>query len=83
LVPTDKDSQRALRIRWVGQNPEEHPEDRLSGQPSNSQGEVRSNSDVDDDDEDVGCLGDRPKVPFGSSSSASTLRSDPRSRFVP
>jgi uncharacterized Zn-finger protein len=74
LVPTDKDSQRTLRIRWVGQNSEEHPEDRVIGQPSNLHGstcgvgDVRSNSDVDDDDsrtsrtEDVRCLVDQLKV---------------------
>jgi hypothetical protein len=73
LVPSDKDSQRALRIRWVGQNSDEHPEDRLIGQSSNLQGstcigDVQSNSDVDDDDsrtsrtEDVRCLVDQLKV---------------------
>jgi hypothetical protein len=84
LVPIDKDSQRALRIRWVGQNSEEHPEDCLSG--STCIRDVRSNSDVDDDDsrtEDVRCLGDQLKIPFRSpSSSAGTQRSDPHPRFV-
>jgi hypothetical protein len=72
-VPTDKDSQRALRIRWVGQNSEEHPEDRVIGQSSNLHGstcvgDVRSNSDVDDDvsrtsrTKDVRCLVDQLKV---------------------
>ena len=94
LVPTDKDSQRALRIRWVGQNPEDCPEDHPIGQSWNPQdimciGDVRSNSDVDDDDfrtnrtEDVRRSGDPLNVPFGSSSSsAGTVLSDTRSRFV-
>jgi hypothetical protein len=94
LGQTDKDPQRALRIRWVGQNQDEHPEDHSSGQPLNLQGSacirgLRHDGSVDDDDfgksrlEDVRNRGDRPQGPFGSPGrSAGTLRSDPLPRFV-
>lgn len=85
---TDKDAQRALRIRWVGQNQDEHPEDHSSGQPLNLQGSACIRG-VDDDDfrksrlEDVRNRGDRPQGPFGSPGrSAGTSRSDPLPRFV-
>jgi len=94
LLPADKDSQRALRIRWVGQNPDEHPEDRSNGQQSNLQGgacirDLKHGSSVDDDEfrpsrlEDMCNRGDQPEGPFGSPGrSAGALRSDPRPRFV-
>ena len=90
---TDKDPQRALRIRWVGQNQDEHPEDHSSGQPLNLQDSAcirspRHVGSLDEDDfrksrlEDVRNRGDRSQEPFGSPGrSAGTLRSDllPRS----
>ena len=95
MVPADKDSQRALRIRWVGQNPDEHPEGHSSGQTLNAQGsacmgDLSHDGNVNDDDfgtnrlEDVFNRGDQSDDPFGGScSSVGTSRSSNlRSRFV-
>jgi hypothetical protein len=90
----DKDPQRALRIRWVGQNPDEHMGDHSNGQPLNPQSgtcirDLRHESNVDDDDFPTNRLGDvcyrndQLDEPFGSpGSSVGTLRGDPCSRFV-
>ena len=94
LGPTDKDSQRALRIRWVGQSSNEHPEEHSSGQPSNLQGSAcikdpRHDGSMDNDGfrtsrlEDVCNRSSQLEGPFGSPGrSAGTLRGDPRPRFV-
>ena len=51
LVPTDKDPQRALRIRWVGQNSDEHPEGYSTSHPQGGAiRDLRHDSNVDDDD---------------------------------
>jgi hypothetical protein len=90
----DKDPQRALRIRWVGQNLDEHPEDHSNGQPLNLQGsacirDLRHDGSVEVDDfrtsrlEDVHNRGDRLHGPFGSPGrTAGTLRTEPLPRFV-
>ncbi|KAH9994688.1 hypothetical protein BJV77DRAFT_994178 [Russula vinacea] len=91
LAPTDKDTQRALRIRWVGQNLDERPEDHSSGQPSTPQGnacvgDLRHDSNVDDDNFrssrlENGC--NRGTLPERRPcTSVGTLGSDARSRFV-
>ena len=89
-MPTDKDHQRALRIRWVGQNSDEHPEDYSTGQPCHPQGgsirDLRRDSNVDDDDFRTRRLEDgcnRGTVPERRPcTSVGTLGSDARSRFV-
>lgn len=91
LGPTDKETQRALRIRWVGQNPDERPEDHSGGQPSTPQGntcvgDLRHDSNVDDDNFrtsrlENGC--NRGTLPERRPcTSVGTLGSDARSRFV-
>jgi hypothetical protein len=91
LASTDKDFQRALRIRWVGQNRDEHPEDHtLNLQGSACIKNMRHDGNVDDDEfqtsrlEDVCNRGDHFEGPFGSpGQSGGSLHSDPRPRFVP
>lgn len=91
FVPTDKDHQRALRIRWVGQNPDEHPEDYSTGQPCNPQGgsirNLRHDSNADDDDFRTRRLEDgcnRGTVPERRPcTSIGTLGSDAHSRNHP
>ena len=88
LVPTDKDPQRALRIRWVGQNLEEHPEDHSSGQSSNPQGsacitDLRHDSNVDDDNFRTSRLEDgRNRGTLPERRPCTTSGSEARSRFV-
>ena len=91
-MSTDEDSQRALRIRWVGQNLD-HTEELSIALPSISQGtarirDVRHASDVSDDFqtnrlEDARDPGDQPKVSSGNRhSSTGILLSESRSRLV-
>jgi hypothetical protein len=89
-VSTDEDSQRALRIRWVGQSLDDHSEDLSIALPSISQGtacitDVRRGSDVNETNRIPGAShpGDQLKVsPGNRHPSSSTLLSDSRSRFV-
>jgi hypothetical protein len=93
LVSTDEDSQRALRIRWVGQNLD-HTEELSIALPSISQGtarirDLRHASDVSDDFqtnrlEDARNPGDQLKVsPGNRHSSTGTLLSESRSSIYP
>ncbi|KAH9031686.1 hypothetical protein EDB84DRAFT_1270859 [Lactarius hengduanensis] len=85
LVSTDEDSQRALRIRWVGQNLDDHSEELSIALPSISQGRVRNASD----DFQTNRIQDacnprdqRKRSPGNRHPSTSTLLSESRSRFV-
>ncbi len=90
LVSTDEDSQRALRIRWVGQNLDDHTEDLSITLPSISQGtsrtgNVRQASDVSDDFQTNRMQDARNPGDLSSGNrhpSTSTLLSGSRSRFV-
>ena len=86
-MSADEDSQRALRIRWVGQNLDDHTEDLSIALPSISQGTacIRDAGDASETNRlpDARNPGDQPKVSSGiRHPSTSTLLSDSRSRFV-
>ena len=81
-MSADEDSQRALRIRWVGQNLDDHTEDLSIALPSISQGTAGDASETNRLP-DARNPGDQPKVSSGiRHPSTSTLLSDSRSRFV-
>lgn len=90
LASTDDDSQRALRIRWVGQNLDDQTEDLSIALPSISQGtacirDVRHASDLNEINRipDARNPSEQPKVSSGNRHpSTSALPSDSRSRFV-
>ncbi|KAH9061133.1 hypothetical protein EDB87DRAFT_1612127 [Lactarius vividus] len=86
LVSTDEDSQRALRIRWVGQNLDDHAEELPIALPSISQGRVRNVSDDFQTNriQDTRNPGDQRKVsPVNRHPSTSTLLSESRSSQYP
>ncbi|KAH9003361.1 hypothetical protein EDB86DRAFT_2351613 [Lactarius hatsudake] len=86
LVSTDEDSQRALRIRWVGQNLDDHAEELSIALPSISQGRVRNASDDFQTNriQDARNHGDQRKVsPGNRHPSTSSLLSDSRSSQYP